>query len=179
MRAEERVAAWTGVAWKDFTGFQVRDEWEHILNPSLSPSAIAAIPPCSPVHVDNHKAPARVSTSIIYLTTLDSGATVFPCILPEGTKKSVVKQRRKHCMDAAQRGEPCSPAPCHTITHHSHTAITVLSVSVAFFCETYMVSPFVELPQAPLRTTTILTATRTACSAWLARCATGLSPAWR
>jgi hypothetical protein len=30
MRAEERVAAWTGVAWEDFTGFQVRDEKQSI-----------------------------------------------------------------------------------------------------------------------------------------------------
>ena len=130
LRAEERVAAWTGVQWEDFTGFQVgahimmrlwltlagqrnhhnstthktlsrylesfassqvRDEWEHVPASGVPVSVLASKPPCSPVHVDNHKAPARVSTSIIYLTTLSSGATVFPCILPEGTKKSVVK----------------------------------------------------------------------------------------
>jgi hypothetical protein len=94
-----------------FVSAQVRDEWEHVPAPGVALSVLASKPPCSPVHVDNHKAPARVSTSIIYLTTLSSGATVFPCILPKGTKKSVVKQRRKHCVEAAQRGESW----CHSL----------------------------------------------------------------
>ena len=89
---------------------QVRDEWEHV---PASDESVLAKPACSPVHVDNHKAPARVSTSIIYLTTLSSGATVFPCILPEGTKRSVAKQRRKHCIEAAQQGDLAIPQICH------------------------------------------------------------------
>ena len=103
--AEEKLAAWSGVHWEDLTGFQLRDESPLVSHRTAAGKVVAAPdsePPCSPVHIDNHKAPARIATSIVYLTTLGSGATVFPCVLPEGTKRSVVRARRRQCKAAAQ-----------------------------------------------------------------------------
>ena len=82
-------------------------------------AATTTEPPCSPVHIDNHKAPARVSTTIIYLTSLESGATVFPCVLPEGTKKSVVNRRRRHCQVAAQMGKATNYDHTHDDPYNS------------------------------------------------------------
>ena len=44
--------------------FQVRDEWEHNPASGMAASALASIPPCSPVHVDNHKASAPMHLSL-------------------------------------------------------------------------------------------------------------------